>query len=404
MSTRRRSSGQAGAQPDAETAELSSAEARRIALRAQGLLGTRITGGPLGVLRRVGAVQLDTISVLARSHELIPYARLGPVGARRVERAFWSGGTPRTFEYWAHAACILPIEDWPLFAFRRQQFRERGKRWHDVPTTAVAQVKQRLRDEGPLMTRDLGGGRRGGPWWDWSDVKVAVEWLLDIGEVTVARRVGFQRVYDLAERVVPNELLGRELGESECIPQLVTRAGRAMGVATVSDLADYYRLTSDQVRQALPATDLVPVRVEGWRGHAFADPSGLEQLGARARTRPTLLSPFDSLIWDRRRTARLFDFAHRLEAYVPAPKRVHGYYAMPVLAGDRLVGRVDPVREGSILHARRVSIDEPEAIPAVAKAIATAADWVGCESVLIGRVTPQEHEAALTAAADVRRC
>jgi uncharacterized protein YcaQ len=260
----------------------------------------------------------------------------------------------------------------------------------------VTQVKQRLRDEGPLMTRDLGGGRRGGPWWDWSDVKVAVEWLLDIGEVTVARRVGFQRVYDLTERVVPDELLGRDAGEFECLAELTSRAGRAMGVATVSDLADYYRLTSDQVRQALPGTDLVPVRVEGWRGHAFADPAALEQLGARGRTRPTLLSPFDSLIWDRRRTSRLFDFAHRLEAYVPAPKRVHGYYAMPVLAGDQLVGRVDPSREGPVLHARRVSIDQPGAIPAVAKAIAAAADWVGCDSVLIGSVTPQEHAAELT--------
>jgi uncharacterized protein YcaQ len=381
--------------------ELSLADARRAALRAQGLLGKRISGGPLGVLHRVGAVQLDTISVLARSHELIPYARLGAVGPRRVERAFWGKGTPNTFEYWAHAACILPIADWPLFTFRRQHFRHRGKRWHDVPTAAVAQVKERLRAEGPLMTRDLGGGRRGGPWWDWSDVKVAVEWLLDIGEVTVSRRVGFQRVYDLAERVIPAPLLGLEPDESECLAGLVARAGRALGVATVSDLADYYRLTGDQVRQTLPTTDLVPVRVQGWRGTAFADPAALEQLGTAARTRPTLLSPFDSLIWDRRRTSRLFDFTHRLEAYVPAHKREHGYYAMPVLAGDRLVGRVDPVRDGPVLNARRISIDRPSAIPAVAKALTAAAQWVGCESVSIGAVAPPAATAELTQA--VRR-
>ena len=367
-------------------------------MRAQGLLGPRITGGPLGVLSRVGAVQLDTISVLARSHELIPYARLGAVGPARVERAFWGIGRPRTFEYWAHAACILPIDDWPLFAFRREDFRKRGKRWHEVPTDAVALVKQRLRDEGPLMTKDLGGGRRGGPWWDWSDVKVAVEWLLDVGEVTVSRRVGFQRVYDLTERVIPSDLLGREPEESECLAALVGRAGRALGVATVTDLADYYRLSSEQVREALPATGLVPVGVQGWRAAAFADPDALAQLGVRARTRPTLLSPFDSLIWDRRRTARLFDFTHRLEAYVPAPKREHGYYAMPVLAGTDLVGRVDPVREGPVLHARQVSIDRRSAIPAVAKAVVAAAGWVGCESVRVGRVTPQAHAAELTAA------
>jgi uncharacterized protein YcaQ len=246
------------------TLHITAAEARRIALRAQGLLGAEgRRGGVPGLLERLGAVQIDTISVLARSHELVPYARLGAIGRERVERAYWSGGA---FEYWAHAACVLPLDRWPLFAFRRRAFRARGQRWHEVPHDALDGVLARLAAEGPLTSAQLGGAKRGGPWWDWSAVKVAVEWLLDIGEVVCTERRGFQRVYDLADRAIPPALLAGERGDEDCLRALVGIAGRALGVATRADLADYHRLTGAQVQAVIAGTDLVPV-TEAKIGH-----------------------------------------------------------------------------------------------------------------------------------------
>lgn len=377
--------------------QLSAVEARRAALRAQGVLGAPDRrAGVLGLLERLSAVQLDTISVLARSHELVPYARLGPVGRDAVEGAYWSGSN--VFEYWAHAACLLPVDQWPLFAFRRRRFRARGRRWHRVPEDVCATVLARLREQGPLTSTDLGGAKRGGPWWDWSDVKVAVEWLLDVGEVICASRQGWRRVYDLPERVLPPAVSeASALDDRACITALVGLAGRALGVATVGDLADFHRLTRAEVAAAVPDTDLIEVRVAGWREPAWADPEALERLGARGRHRTTLLSPFDSLVWDRRRTQRMFGFKHRLEAYVPAPKRVHGYFAMPLLTGGRLAGRVDPGREGRTLVAKRVTLEAP-AVEAMAGALREAAAWVGCDNVAVLEVEPAGLAAPLRVA------
>jgi uncharacterized protein YcaQ len=381
------------------TVALRAGEARRMALRAQGLLGAPDRrGGVPAMLRTLGAVQLDTISVLARSHELVPYARLGAVGREAVEQAYWNPAhaAGRAFEYWSHAACVLPMEEWPWFAFRRRWFRERGLRWHDVPHDALDGILDRLRTEGPLTTKELGGAKAGGEWWDWSEAKVAVEWLLDIGEVVCVQRRGWRRVYDLAERAVPAELLAAEPDDRACLERLVARAGRALGVATRADLADHHRLKGEQVDAVIEASGLVPVDVEGWDAPAWADPEALEA-PVRGRHRTTLLSPFDSLVWDRRRTSRVFGFDHRLEAYVPAPKREHGYFAMPLLAGGRLVGRVDPKREGRTLHARQVSL-ERAAVDHAAAALREAAAWVGCDAVSVGRVDPPALAAPLRAA------
>ncbi|MFE1784364.1 winged helix-turn-helix domain-containing protein [Streptomyces sp. NPDC059506] len=389
--------------PATTTVSLSADEARRIALRAQGLLGAPDRrAGVAGVLRSLGAVQLDTISVLARSHELVPYARLGAVGREAVESAYWSGG--RSFEYWSHAACVLPVEEWPYFAFRRRARRARGHRWHMLKDKqrSCAEVLARLRSDGPLTSTDLGGAKNGGPWWDWSETKIAVEWLLDTGEVVCAQRRGWKRVYDLAERAVPGELLHDDLDDAECLRRLVGQAGRAMGVATRADLADYHRLTGAQVDSVVADSGLVPVTVEGWTGKdrtAWADPGALAA-PLRGRHRTTLLSPFDSLVWDRPRTLRLFGFHHRLEAYVPRHKRVHGYFAMPVLAGGRLVGRVDPAREGRTLVARQVSVAGAGAVEPVARALREAAEWVGCDAVRPERVEPTGLAAPLAAAVD----
>jgi uncharacterized protein YcaQ len=377
--------------------QLSAAEARRIALRAQGLLGAPDRrGGVDALLRRLGAVQLDTISVLARSHELVPYSRLGPVGREAVEAAYWTRPA-RAFEYWSHAACVLPIEAWPLFAFRRRAFRIRGRRWHEVPEGASRRVLARLRSDGPLTVQELGGARGGGEWWDWSDAKVGVEWLLDVGDVACVERRGWRRVYDLAERAVPAELLAREPDDAECLRGLVEQAGRALGVATRADLAEAHRLGADQVEAVVRETELVEVEVEGWDRPAWADPGALEATARRGRHRTTLLSPFDSLVWDRARTLRLFGFVHRLEAYVPRARRVHGYFAMPLLSGGRLVGRVDPGRDGRTLVAKQLSA-EPRAVAAMTVALREAAAWVGCDSVALGRVDPPALAAPLRAA------
>ncbi|GAA3850541.1 winged helix-turn-helix domain-containing protein [Streptomyces sp. NPDC003328] len=373
--------------------ELTADEARRIFLRAQGFLGAPDRrGGVRGVLRRLGAVQLDTISVLARSHELIPYARLGAIGRKTVDSAYWtpapddaSEPRPHAFEYWSHAACVLPIEEWPHFAFRRRAYRSRPHWNHSLPDGVYDQVIKQLRSEGPLTATDLGGAKRTSEWWDWSGTKVAVERALMYGEVVCVERRGWKRVYDLAERAVPEPLLHDELDDAECLRRLVRLAGQSLGVGTRADIADYHRLKGEQVDAVIADSGLVPVTVEGWGKPAWADPEALAT-PPRGRHRTTLLSPFDSLVWERARTERIFGFTHRLEAYVPKPKRVYGYFAMPVLAGGRLVGRVDPAREGRTLVARQVTLEGSKAVPGVAQALLEAAAWVDCTDVRVERV------------------
>jgi uncharacterized protein YcaQ len=399
-------------------------DVRRMTLRAQGFLGaTARRGGVPAMLRRVGAVQLDTISVLARSHELVAYARLGPVSRQQIEQAYWHARKPAAFEYWAHAACVLPIEQWPYFAFRRRALRARGVRWHQSHAETCDKVLARLRAEGPLTATQLGGAKAGGPWWDWSDVKIAVEWLLDTGDVICARRTGWRRVYDVPERVLPAELLAADPSDAECITYLAGVSARALGVVTHADLVEYHRLnflTSQTgqhtrlVADAALAAGLTPVTIAGpqvpgrgaGRGPggagsaAWADPAALAQdaAGGRERNRVTLLSPFDSLIWDRKRTRQMFGFEHSLEAYVPKHKRVHGYFTMPLLAGGRLAGRVDPAREGTTLVARKLSLERASAAEPMAQALREAASWVGCDDVRLEQVEPAQYAPRLAAA------
>jgi len=387
--------------------ELSPDEVRRLTLHAQGFLGAAgRRGGVAGMLRRVSAVQLDTISVLARSHELVAYARLGPVGRAAVEQAYWPAGTPTTFEYWAHAACILPVADWPYYAWRRRAIAARGQRWHKVSADACELVLARLRDEGPLTATQLGGAKAGGPWWDWSEVKIAAEWLLDTGRAVCVRRTGWRRIYDLPERVLPGPLLGREPGDAECLAHLVGTVARALGVATHADFMEYQRLNGYglQLRDgpvldaAAAAAGLTPVTVHGKPGRAggekllpgWADPDALAWLaaGGRGTHRTTLLSPFDSLIWDRKRTLRMFGYRHLFEPYVPRQKRERGYFTMPLLAGGRIVGWVDPARDGRTLVGRNLYLEKPQAVAPMARALAEAAQWVGCTAVTAERVQP----------------
>jgi uncharacterized protein YcaQ len=409
-----------------------------LAISAQKLDGAslgRRTGAPAkvqavsDVLEQLGAVQLDTISVLARSHELIPYARLGAVGRTAIEHAYWGGESGNehptgatSFEYWSHAACILPVDMWPWFSLRRRAFRRRGIRWHDVPSQALDGIRGQLRDRGPLTSTDLGGAKKGGAWWDWSESKIAVEWLLDIGDVVCVRRIGWRRVYDLAERAIPQQHRtgGAEWVEqdgvygpsdADCVRQLLLRSVQTLGVGTLSDILDVHRLGTkqfsrplilEQLADLVDSGEITKVSVAGWAGDSYADSSALGQVSATSRT--TLLSPFDSLVWHRSRVARLFDFDFQLEAYVPAPKRVHGYFTMPVLHRGRLVARVDPKRFKDTLHARQVTFetDAKGRVPAanvvgVARAIREAAAWVGATTVRADRIVPASSAAALTA-------
>jgi uncharacterized protein YcaQ len=389
--------------------ELSADEVRRLTLHGQGFIGAGARrGGVTGMLRRVSAVQLDTISVLARSHELVAYARLGPVGRAAVEGAYWpspapAGRAPRapaTFEYWAHAACILPLEDWPYYAWRRRAITARGQRWHKVSEQACATVLARLRDEGPLTATQLGGAKAGGPWWDWSEVKIAAEWLLDTGQAVCVRRTGWRRVYDLPERVIPPHLLDATPDDAECLAYLTCATVRALGAATHADLVEYLRLNGsgahlrgiETLDAAAERAGLTPVTVPGRKAplRAWADPDALAWLsaGGRGTHRTTLLSPFDSLVWDRKRTLRMFGYQHLFEPYVPREKRERGYFTMPLLTGGRIAGWVDPGREGSTLVARNAFADKPAAVVPLARALAEAAQWVGCDQVRVERTSP----------------
>jgi len=386
---------------------LTAAEARTLALHAQGFIGPpdRTAGVP-AMLRRVGAVQLDTISVLARSHELVAYARLGPVGRAAVDAAYW-GRAARAFEALAHAMCILPIELWPHFAARRRRSATWVHPRRPPDERAMRAVLAELEARGPLTATDLGGSRSKAPrpdnvWWHWSAEKIALERLLAIGKVVCVDRRAWKRVYDLTERAVPARLREKDLDDATCHADLIGFAAERLGVGTLADLRGYFGgMSLPEAQAAVERAGLIPVQVEGGEDKAWASRRALKALSDGAlggrRRRTTLLSPFDSLIWDRPRTQRIFGFTHKFEAYVPAPDRIHGYFVMPVLAGGRIVGRVDPGRSGTTLVAKRVS-GEASAAPQIARALIEAARWVGCDDVTVTEARPAPFRAALAAA------
>ncbi len=375
--------------------ELSADEARLLFLRAQALLGRR-ERDPGSVLRRLGFVQLDTISVLARSHELVAYSRIGRVSRARVEAAYWSR-PPVAFED-GGLALILPIEDWPYMSARRRRRLSWTHPRRKPDRAAMDEVRRIIRERGPITSEDLGGSRSQAPavknvWWHWSPLKIAVERLLALGEVACVERRGWRRVYDLADEVVPKRLR-RELSDEACFKHWVSRAGERLSVATVRDLQTYFGgLTLPEVRDVLPRTGLVPVTVRGWGAPAWADPKALAST-PRGKHRTTLLSPFDTLLRDRARVQRLFGFEMKLESYTPAADRVHGYFAMPLLARGALRGRVDPGRSGTTLVAKRVSLDR-DAVEEMAEALVEAASWVGCDAVAVDEVRPGALRPAL---------
>lgn len=390
------------------TLALSASEARRLVLAAQGF-----TRAPRGAVRpphlaslaeRLGVVQIDSVNALVRSHYLPFFSRLGGYDASALDALAWSGGRQRRFfEYWGHEASLLPLSFYPLMRWRMARsaagqgiyamLARFGRERQDV----IQRVLQAIRTDGAsgagaLSTRT----ERAGPWWDWSDEKNALEWLFAAGEVTVAGRRGFERLYDLPERVIPAQWLNTpEPTPDAAMRALLLHAARALGVATEKDLRDYFRLEVVDARRALAelveAGELLPTQVRGWTQPAYC--AGEPVIPRRVRA-AALLSPFDSLIWERSRTERLFGFHYRLELYTPADRRRYGYYVLPFLLGDRLVARVDlrADRQGGSLKVLAVH-EEPGGLPEPALAelgrcLVEMASWLGLDRVDLACVRP----------------
>jgi uncharacterized protein YcaQ len=382
---------------------LSAAEARRVALAAQGF-----AEAPLAreadtralrrrVLDRVGLVQIDSVNVLQRAHYLPAFSRLGAYDTDLLDKL--SHHAPRRlFEYWGHEASLLPVELHPHLRWRMR--RAHDDAWGGMRRIArdrpelVAAVHEDIRARGPVTAADLAHHdtprEAKGPWWDWSDIKRALEFLFWSGEVTSARRRRFERLYDIPERVLPAAVLATPTPSDEEAQRTLLRvAARAMGVATEPDLRDYFRLPAAEskarVAELVEAGELLPVEVEGWKAPAYLAPGARVPRRVDARA---LVGPFDSLIWERPRVERVFGFRYRIEIYVPKPQRVHGYYVLPLLLGDRLVARAD-LKSDRAARALLVQAAhaEPGAPPETAEALAAElrrlAGWLGLDDVVV---------------------
>jgi uncharacterized protein YcaQ len=378
---------------------LSAAQARRVALAAQGFADARPAGAPGGravrrVFDRVGLVQIDSVNVLQRAHYLPLFSRLGPYDTALLDRAAHYAPR-RLFEYWGHEASLLPVALQPALRWRMERAADEAwggmRRIHRDRPELVAQVLEEVRARGPVAASEVleeERPKRTGPWWDWSDVKRAFEWLFWSGRITSARRRGFERLYDLPERVLPAAVIAAPTPAIEDAQrELVRVAARALGVAAERDLRDYFRLgvveARERVAELVEAGELWPVEVEGWRVPGYLDPAA--RLPRRVSAR-ALVGPFDSLVWERARAERLFGFRYRIEIYVPAPKRVHGYYVLPFLLGDRLVARVDlkADRKAGALRVQAAHA-EPDAPPDTAAELraelGSMAAWLGLERI-----------------------
>lgn len=353
---------------------LSKADARRIAVAAQGLSqAARFVDG-LAVLSHLGAIQLDAIQRVDKAHRLTCFARLREhVGRAAVDDWFWGSGPARAFESSAHAVCLLPVADWPLWGFRRR--RTLDVSWRP-PLTITKRILDKVDSAGPLTLRQIEGEDRSAG-WDWSATKQAAEFLVWTGQLVCCERRGNQRLYDLPQRRLPPSVLSAVPSYDESVRQLAERAARALGVATRADLAEYFRTSPKDVARGIELAGLAQVEVEGWDDPAWAWPAALDTSASGAP--PTLVGPFDNLIWDRDRTRRLFDFDVVFEAYKPPGKRKFGYYVLPLLVGDRLVGRVDLARRGGTLKVLATHPDTPAFAEHLHTALARLAAQLGCE-------------------------
>lgn len=377
---------------------LSTAQARRVALAAQGFLDPRHTVPTMRTfqrtLSRTGVLQVDSVNVLQRAHYMPLYSRMGPYDAALLRRA--AEQRPRRLvEYWAHVQALMPVELWPVLQHRMDDYRARRGKWAAAVTDEVAaSLRAEVAARGPSTARDLDDDapRSKEHWgWNWSEARKGLDYLYMTGELAVAgRNSQFEVVYDLPERVLPAEVLARPTPtRAEAALELVRRAAVSHGVATTQCLKDYYRMHIDDVRPAVAALvesgELLPVTIQGWKRAAYLhrDARLPRRIGARA-----LLSPFDPVVWERERTERLFDFHYRIEIYTPAEKRVHGYYVLPFLLGDRIVARVDlkADRRAWVLVVKGAYAEPgaPEETAAeLAAELEVLAGWLGLGAVVV---------------------
>jgi uncharacterized protein YcaQ len=370
--------------------------ARRIALAAQGFGAPRpanVTRAHLArLVDRLGLHQIDSVNVLARAHYLPAFSRLGAYDRSLLDEAAWGRKSRRRlFEYWAHEASLLPLHLHPLLRWRMEQAAGGERGWKSLRAFAhqrrpeAEAVLARIRADGPLAASDFDHGKSRSGWWEWGETKQALEFLFWSGRIaTATRRGSFERVYDLTERVIPPAILALPTPEpAEAQMALVEIAARAMGVATMADLRDYFRLDLEDNRRAVEslveAGRLLPVAVRGWRQPAYLHP---EARHPRRIAGQALLVPFDPLIWERARTERLFDFRYRIEIYVPADKRQHGYYVLPFLMDGALVARVDlkSDRQNGRLLVQKVTLEEnapAETAERLGAELALLAGWLG---------------------------
>ena len=387
---------------------ISASAARRIALAAQGFAterpsSTANVGHVKRAIDRLGLLQIDSVNVLTRAHYLPLFSRLGNYDSDHLDELAWGRKSRRgLFEFWAHEASLLPLSSQPLFRWRMDRaarndgdgkgklhlFRREKKKYID-------EIRREITDRGALAASELSNAGPGrGAWWGWSDGKLALEWLFFAGELTTATRRGtFERVYDLTERVLPAAVQAMPTPSPEDAQrELLRLSARAMGVATETDLRDYFRLgvadTKARLAELVEAGELVPVEVEGWQKPGYLDPQARQPRSVEARA---LLAPFDPLIWERDRTHRIFDFFYRIEIYTPLAKRVHGYYVLPFLLGDRLVARVDLKADranGTLLvHAAHLEAGADANVVAgpLREELRLMADWLGLEKMSLPR-------------------
>ena len=384
---------------------LSAAEARRVSLAAQGFDRARPAAAGTRqlnlALARMSTLQIDSVNVFARSHYMPLFSRVGSYDTAALDRLLFARRSPYV-EYWAHVAAFVPAADWGLFHFRMQDLRAKyGSKpggWFDTHRDLVDWVRAELADRGPLrpaqIEHDVKKGARG-PWWDWDVVKHALEYLWLFGEVAIAGRRGFERRYALAEDVIPREVLEAPVPRDEAVRELVRRAARACGVSTAADVADYWRIADRKavtaaLHELTDAGELHPVTVEGWttagrpsRAWLHRDATVPRRIDAAA-----ILTPFDPVVWFRDRAERLFDFEYRIEIYTPAPQRRYGYYSLPVLIGDDIVGRVDlkadrPASRLLVQSAWWEHGRPAEAAARLADELRLAAAWQGLETISI---------------------
>ena len=384
---------------------LSLGDARALLLAAQGL-DRRPDRPPdkaavLEAIRRMGALQIDTIHVVARSPYLVLWSRLGHYEPRWLDELLAEGAL---FEYWSHAACFLPIEHYPLYRHRMLAFGRRratAAAWIEAHRDDMDRVLAHVRAHGPVRSLDFARpAGHGAGWWNWTPTKRALEMLHSTGELMIARRQSFQRVYDLRERVLPPWIDPRPIDEATARRRLALLAVRALGVVRARWLADYFR-TDRRGNDALLATladegALIPARVEGWSDPAYVHPDHAALVADPPRpTLTTLLSPFDPLVWDRARARELFGFDYAIECYTPAARRRYGYFTLPILRRGQLVGRLDAKahrRERRFvvraLHLEPGVAADDELVADLAGALRDCADWHRTPEIVVERSDP----------------